>query len=107
MPIRDNRLFPMPTQPETRVLHIDITGHDRAGLTHSLTGILARSDVRILDIGQAVIHDGLALGMLVELTDEMKSSTLLTDLLLEAHRLGVQIRFTAISSEEYAAWVRA
>ena len=40
--------------------------------------------VRILDIGQAVIHDALALGMLVELTDEMKSSTLLTDLLLEA-----------------------
>ncbi len=36
--------------------------------------------------------------MLVELTDEMKSSTLLTDLLLEAHRLGVQIRFTAVTA---------
>ena len=45
--------------------------------------------------------------MLVELTDEMKSSSLLTDLLLEAHQLGVQIRFTAISREEYDEWVHA
>lgn len=97
----------MPTQPHTRVLHIDITGHDKAGVTHSLTGILARGGARILDIGQAVIHDALALGLLVELTDEIKSSSLLTDLLLRAHQLGVNIRFTAISDEEYAAWVRA
>jgi len=97
----------MPTQPDTRVLHIDITGHDHPGVTRSLTAILARGNVRILDIGQAVIHDALALGMLVELTDEMMSSPLLTDLLLEAHRLGVQIRFTAVSGDEYEGWVRA
>src|SRR3954453_7653719 len=97
----------MPTDPLTRVLHIDITGRDHPGVTHSLTGILARGGARVLDIGQAVIHDALALGMLVELTDEMKSSSLLTDLLLEAHQLGVQIRFTAISGDEYAEWVRA
>jgi phosphoserine phosphatase len=95
----------MPIQPQTRVLRIDITGHDHPGVTHSLTAILARRHVRILDIGQALIHDALALGMLVELTDEMKSSTLLTDLLLEAHRLGVQIRFTAVTEEEYDRWV--
>ena len=56
--------------PESRVLHIDITGHDRAGVTYSLTNILAEAGVRILDIGQAVIHDALALGILVELTKE-------------------------------------
>lgn len=97
----------MPTQSDSRVLHIDITGHDHPGVTHSLTGILARAGVRILDIGQAVIHDALALGLLVELTDALKSSTLLTDLLLEAHRLGVQIRFTAVSAADYDGWVQA
>jgi phosphoserine phosphatase len=97
----------MPIEPQTRVLRIDITGNDHPGVTHSLTGILARREVRILDIGQALIHDTLALGMLVELTDEIKSSTLLTDLLLEAHRLGVQIRFTAVTGEEYGQWVCA
>ena len=96
----------MPTQTHTRVLHIDIAGRDHPGITHSLTGILARAGVRILDVGQAVIHDALALGILIELTDEMKSSSLLTDLLLAAHDVGVQIRFRAISPEEYDAWVR-
>ena len=97
----------MPTQPQTRVLRIDITGHDHPGVTHSLTTILAKSGAPILDIGQAVIHDSLALGLLVELTDELKSSSLLTELLLKAHQLGVQIHFTAISGEEYGDWVQA
>jgi phosphoserine phosphatase len=97
----------MPSQPQTRVLRIDITGHDKSGVTYALTSILGRAGARILDIGQAVIHDALALGMLVELTDEMKSSSLLTELLLKAHEVGVRIHFTAISAAEYEAWVQA
>jgi phosphoserine phosphatase len=37
----------------------------------------------------------------------MKSSSLLTELLLKAHQLGVQIRFSAITGEEYESWVGA
>src|SRR5581483_3428 len=94
-------------QQQSQVLRIDITGRDHPGVTHSLTSILARGGARVLDIGQAVIHEALALGMLIELTEETRSSSLLTDLLLEAHRLGVQIRFTAISRDEYERWVGA
>jgi phosphoserine phosphatase len=82
-------------------LLIHVAGPDRPGLTFALTSILARCHARILDIGQAVIHDALALGILIELPDELRSSALLTDLLLEAHRLGVQVRFSASSSAEY------
>ena len=96
----------MPISQNTRVLHIDISGHDHAGVTHALTEILAASGARILDVGQAVIHDALALGILIELTDEMKSSSLLTELLLKAHELGVRIHFNAISPEAYEDWVR-
>lgn len=88
-------------------LLIRVTGHDRPGLTHALTSILARYDVRVLDIGQAVIHDGLAFGILIELRQELRSSALLTDLLLESHRLGVEVKFSASTSEEYALWVNA
>jgi len=88
-------------------LLIRVTGHDRPGLTHALTSILARYDVRVLDIGQAVIHDGLAFGILIELCEELRSSALLTDLLLESHRLGVEVKFSASTSDEYAAWVNA
>lgn len=88
-------------------LLIRVTGHDRPGLTHALTTILAAYDVRVLDIGQAVIHDGLAFGILIELREELRSSALLTDLLLESHRLGVEVKFSASTSEEYASWVKA
>lgn len=91
----------------SRVLLIDITGHDKAGVTHALTRILGAHGARILDIGQAVIHEALALGILIEITEAMRSSALLTDLLLRAHELGMQIRFTAISDDEYRAWVQA
>ncbi len=93
--------------PDARVLQIDIAGPDRAGVTHALTSTLARSGARILDIGQAVIHGSLALGLLVELTDAMKASPLLTELLLEAHELGVQVRFRAASADDYRQWVSA
>lgn len=88
-------------------LLIHITGHDKPGLTHSLASILARYNARILDIGQAVIHDGLALGILIEMPEALRSSALLTDLLLEGHRLGVQVKFSASTAEEYDAWVHA
>lgn len=93
--------------PDARVLQIDIAGPDRAGVTHALTSTLARSGARILDIGQAVIHGSLALGLLVELTEAMKASPLLTELLLEAHDLGVQVRFRAASADDYQRWVAA
>jgi len=88
-------------------LLIRITGHDRPGLTHALTSILARYDARVLDIGQASVHDGLALGILIEMTEELRSSAILTDLLLEAHRVGVEVKFSAASAAEYDAWVGA
>jgi phosphoserine phosphatase len=90
---------------ESRVLLINITGHDKTGVTHSLTRVLAEFNARILDIGQAVIHDALTLGILVELSDDMRSCPVMTELLLRAHEVGVQIRFTAISAEEYQQWV--
>ncbi|MBC7926083.1 MAG: phosphoserine phosphatase SerB [Bryobacteraceae bacterium] len=97
----------MSPSTDSQVLLINIGGHDRPGVTHSLTEILGRYEARILDLGQAVIHDALALGVLVEMTAAMRSSAMLTDLLLKAHELGVQVRFTAISAQEYADWVQS
>lgn len=92
---------------ESSALLIQVSGHDKPGITHALTSILARHGARVLDIGQAVIHDALALGILVEMTEAMRSSAMLTDILLSAHDLGVTIRFSASTSDEYEAWVQA
>ena len=90
---------------QSSALLIRVTGHDRPGVTFALTSILAGYGVRVLDIGQAVIHDGLAFGILIELPQALRSSALLTDLLLEAHRLDVEVKFSASSADEYDAWV--
>ncbi len=87
------------------VILVNITGDDKPGLTSSLTEILSHYGVNILDIGQAVIHDQLSLGMLFELPAEAESAPVLKDLLFKAYELDIQIKFTPISEEKYAGWV--
>ena len=52
------------------VILLNISGPDKPGITTSLTHILAQYNVGILDIGQAVIHDELALGILFEVNGQ-------------------------------------
>ncbi len=87
------------------IVLINITGPDRPGLTAAITGILARSDVAILDIGQAVIHDTLSFGILAEMRGGEGKTDVLKDVLFRASELDQQVKFTPISAEDYAHWV--
>ena len=87
------------------IVLINITGKDKTGLTARLTEILAEYDITILDMGQAVIHDFLSLGILIEIPDEHKSSSVLKDLLFAAHKLGIHVQFTPIDEDRYESWV--
>jgi phosphoserine phosphatase len=87
------------------IVLINITGPDRPGLTAAITGILSRSDVNILDIGQAVIHDTLSFGILVAMAGPDGKADVLKDLLFKASELDQQVKFTPVSHEDYTAWV--
>ena len=87
------------------LLLINITCPDKPGLTSKNTSILSGYKIPVLDIGQAVIHNHLSLGMLVEVPKESASSPILKDLLFCAHTLGIQITFTPVSDTEYEQWV--
>lgn len=87
------------------IILLNVTGRDHPGLTAALTEVLADNGVNILDIGQAVIHEHLSLGMLLEVPPEAQSSPVLKDLLFQAHQLGLQINFTPIAETEYEHWV--
>jgi phosphoserine phosphatase len=87
------------------LLLINITGPDKPGLTSKITSILSGYNIPVLDIGQAVIHNHLSLGMLVEVPKESASSPVLKDLLFCAHTLGIQISFTPVEDTEYEHWV--
>lgn len=87
------------------IVLINITGEDRPGLTAAITGVLAQGGVNILDIGQAVIHDTLSFGILVEIPDTEQGKSVLKDILFKGYELDQQVRFTPVSEEDYQQWV--
>ncbi|KPW73813.1 Phosphoserine phosphatase SerB [Pseudomonas syringae pv. coriandricola] len=97
--------FPLRGCALREIVLINITGVDRPGLTAAITGVLAQGGVNILDIGQAVIHDTLSFGILVEIPDTVEGSSVLKDILFTAYKLDQQVRFTAVSEEDYQQWV--
>ncbi|KPW82463.1 phosphoserine phosphatase [Pseudomonas congelans] len=97
--------FPLRGCALREIVLINITGVDRPGLTAAITGVLAQGGVNILDIGQAVIHDTLSFGILVEIPDTVQGSSVLKDILFTAYELDQQVRFTAVSETDYQHWV--
>jgi len=84
---------------------LNISGQDKPGLTSALTDVLAQYGAKILDIGQANIHDTLSLGILFEIESGEKSAGVLKDLLFRAYELGINAKFKPITSEDYEDWV--
>ena len=89
---------------KTELILIRISGVDRPGLTASVTAILSKYQVGIMDIGQADIHSTLSLGILFKCSDK-DSGNIMKELLFKASDLGINIRFYPISAEEYETWV--
>lgn len=87
------------------IILLNISGQDKPGLTSNLTSVLANYSARVLDIGQANIHDTLSLGILFEIQSGKKSAAVLKDLLFKSYELGVQAKFTPISLDNYENWV--
>lgn len=84
---------------------LNISGPDKPGLTSSLTSVLAQYDAKVLDIGQANIHDTLSLGILFEVESGVNSATVLKDLLFKSYELGIKAKFTPITLDNYEKWV--
>src|SRR5687767_3507971 len=83
---------------KSRVL-VTVSGADAPGITSELTGILAHSQVQILDIGQAVIHKLLSLSILFEMdSTSMADKTLFKDLLFRATEMGLKLDFKVLDS---------
>jgi phosphoserine phosphatase len=99
---------PSLTKLATRILMselvlINITGEDKPGLTAAITALLGEFDVDILDVGQAVIHNFLTLGILSSVPGD--SESLFKEVLFHAHELGVTVRFTPVDNPSYEEWV--
>ncbi len=86
------------------ILLFQLSGEDRPGLVAAITARMARYDLDILDMGQAVIHDMLSLGILVRIPEAAESAPVVKDVLFLAHELGLTLRCIPVTAEEYADW---
>jgi phosphoserine phosphatase len=89
------------------ILLITISGEDQPGLTAGITGILAEFSVNVLDIGQAVIHATLSMGVLVEIPEQCDREQIVGAVEEFAGRADMQVRISPVTPDSYGEWVAA
>jgi phosphoserine phosphatase len=87
------------------ILLINVFGEDKPGVTSAVTSLLSNFNVTILDIGQAVIHDQLNLGLLAAIPGEASSDNLMAQVQACATQLNMRVKFLPISEGRYQQWV--
>ena len=87
------------------ILLINVFGEDKPGVTNAVTNVLSLYDASILDIGQAVIHDQLNLGLLVAIPSDIDEQSLVSRVKLRAADLDMRAKFLPISEQDYKQWV--
>jgi len=87
------------------ILLINVAGEDKPGITSAVSRVLDEHGADILDIGQAVIHDNLNLGILVMIPDGQQSALVQKEVLFSLHAMDMRVRFQPISETSYQHWV--
>lgn len=86
-----------------QVLLITVSGRDKPGITSALAQVLSDFDATVLDIGQAVIHDQLTLGLMVALPGPREPLEAAVNHQLLA--LGMAVTFVPVDEQDYQRWV--
>lgn len=90
-----------------QILLITISCEDQAGVTAGLTALLSEHAASILDIGQAVIHATLSLGLMVELPEHCVSEQVEEAVRGFALQRDMRVVTSVVSPESYNQWVAA
>lgn len=89
----------------SQIILLNISGVDRIGLSSDFYSVIDKIDVRILDIGQSVIHDQVSLGMMLLLPDNENKQTLIEQIIEQGKSLNLSVKITEINQAEYDNWV--
>jgi phosphoserine phosphatase len=87
------------------ILLINVFGEDKPGVTSAVTNVLSFYDATVLDIGQAVIHQQLNLGLLTLVPSEADKEALVSQVQSCAANLHMRVKFLPISEQDYQQWV--
>lgn len=91
----------------SRLFLLTVSGADRPGITSYLTARLRPLDARVLDVGQAVIHRTLSLGLLIEISGTSATPADFDALAGELRAMELSLRVSEVTPEAYATWVAA
>ncbi|MBL4607886.1 MAG: phosphoserine phosphatase SerB [Pseudomonadales bacterium] len=84
---------------------LQVTGQNEDTLTQEVLGLLGQYHVNVLDIGQAVIHEALSLGVLLELPDASLRQSILASLNALGEKKQVTLWCNPITIAKYEEWV--
>ena len=87
------------------IILISFLGPDQPNQFTRLMQVLSVHSLQILDVGQAVIHNQLTLGIVVASDNETATALAMKEILILAHDIGLTVRFKPISYTEYDQWV--
>ena len=87
------------------IILISFLGPDQPNQFTRLMQVLSAHQLEILDVGQAVIHNQLTLGIVVASRDQTATALAMKEILILAHDIGLTVRFKPISPTEYQQWV--
>jgi phosphoserine phosphatase len=87
------------------ILLINVFGEDKPGVTSAVTNVLSFYEATVLDIGQAVIHQQLNLGLLTLVPSEADMEALVSQVQSCVANLQMRVKFLPISEQDYQQWV--
>lgn len=88
-----------------RIFLLTISGENKPGMCTQITSVLADNDASILDIGQAVIHDTLSLGLLIGLTEAADIQEVTAAIERALSHCDIRIKTAEVSDQDYSGWV--
>lgn len=88
------------------IILISFLGPDQPNQFTRLMQALSVHSLQILDVGQAVIHNQLTLGIVVSSEDQTATALAMKEILILAHDIGLTVRFKPIPLQEYEQWVK-
>lgn len=86
-------------------LLVQFSGPDQPGITAALTEIVSRHCAAVLDIGQATVHESLALSLLLEVPAGCNAAPLRHELHDGAHGFGLTARFKLLTRDAVDHWL--
>jgi phosphoserine phosphatase len=88
------------------IILISFLGPDQPNQFTRLMNVLSSHQLDILDVGQAVIHNQLTLGIVVATDKPANAALAMKEILFLAHDIGLTVRFKPITLDEYNQWVK-